>query len=412
MAGNLLFVCNEGFDTPGPSNHLIATLVEDLLEYGFHVTLIQSRRERVDDEIPDNLKDQANLEVFSIDRKIVSKSAFLRRYIEEMTYHFKARKVWKKRKDFDAVFVQSCPTVVFSIILLKLFARKPILYSVQDIWPGSAVSTGVMRSRPLAAFFRAIQKFAYRRSDAITVISEDMKSRVIEQGVPEDKIFPIVNWFDDRSVREVAWDDNRFVRKYNLRRDRFYVQYAGTMGFVFDYRMVLHVAERLQRNTDIVFQMIGRGSQKEAFVAEADKRGLTNIVFYPLEPQDMVSDVYSACSISLIPLKRGVIGNSVPSKAGLLMACKRAIVNSVDEDSDYYRIFDENDIGLSVSNRDPEAVAEAIFALYKDPEKRARMAGNGYVFGQKYYSRSENTAKFIRVFERLIGGTGAEGEED
>ena len=412
MPGHLLFVCNEGFDTPGPSNHLIATLIEDLLEYGFFVTLIQSRRECAEDEIPDNLKGKEGLEVISVDRRIVGKHAFLRRYIEEMTYHFKARRVWKNRKDFDAVFVQSCPTVVFSIVLLKLFAKKPILYSVQDMWPGSAVSTGVMRSRPLAAFFRAVQKVAYRRSDAITVISEDMKSRVIEQGVPEEKVFPIVNWFDDRSVHEVGWDENRFVRKYNLRRDRFYVQYAGTMGFVFDYEMVLRVAERLQRNTDIVFQMIGRGSQKEAFVAEADKRGLTNIVFYPLEPQDMVSDVYSACSISLIPLKRGVIGNSVPSKAGLLMACRRTIVNSVDEDSDYFRIFEENDIGLSVSNRDPKAVAEAIFALYKDPEKRARMEENGYSFGRKYYARSENTEKFIRVFEGLTGGAGAEGEED
>ena len=56
MPGHLLFVCNEGFDTPGPSNHLIATLIEDLLEYGFFVTLIQSRRECAEDEIPDNLK--------------------------------------------------------------------------------------------------------------------------------------------------------------------------------------------------------------------------------------------------------------------------------------------------------------------------------------------------------------------
>lgn len=64
--------------------------------------------------------------------------------------------------------------------------------------------------------------------------------------------------------------------------------------------------------------MIGFGSQYDQFIAEAKERRLDNIVFYPLEPQPMVPHVYSACSICFIPLKRDIIGNSVPSKAGLL----------------------------------------------------------------------------------------------
>ena len=56
------------------------------------------------------------------------------------------------------------------------------------------------------------------------------------------KIFEIVNWFDDMTVQEISWEDNRFVKKYNLSEHKFYVQYAGTMGYVFDYEMVLTVA--------------------------------------------------------------------------------------------------------------------------------------------------------------------------
>ena len=122
--------------------------------------------------------------------------------------------------------------------------------------------------------------------------------------VKEEKIHSIVNWFDDRSVHEVSWSENRFVNKYGLCKDKFYVQYAGTMGYVFDYKMVLNVAEKLKGYNDIEFHMIGEGSQKESFIKEAKERELSNIVFFPLEPQHMVSDVYSACSICLIPLKR------------------------------------------------------------------------------------------------------------
>lgn len=398
----ILFICTEGFDTPGPSNHLVGTLIEDLLDNGFHITLIQSRRQKINGDIPDNLIGKSNFEAITLDRKVIEKSSFIKRYIEEVTYHFSAFKKWKKSEGIDAVFVQSCPTVMFSIVLLKLFTKYPILYSVQDMWPGSAVNSGVLTNKLIANFFYDLQKIAYNFSDVLTVISEDMKKKVIEQGVKEEKIYPIVNWFDDRSVHEVDWSENRFVSKYNLTRNKFYVQYAGTMGYVFDYKMVLNVAEKLRGYSDIEFHMIGHGSQKESFIKETKERGLDNIVFFPLEPQHMVSDVYSACSICLIPLKRGIIGNSVPSKAGLLMACNRAIVNSVDEDSDYYRIFNENEIGISVSNNNPVAVAEAVVHLYEDKNKREKYASNGKVFGQKYYSRKVNTEKFVKLFNEII----------
>ncbi|WP_312654104.1 glycosyltransferase family 4 protein [Proteiniclasticum sp.] len=397
----ILFICTEGFDTPGPSNHLISTLIEDLLDNGFQITLVQSRRQKINDDIPENLKGKSNFDAITIDRKVISKSSFVKRYIEEVYYHFRAFKRWRKVKNIDAAFVQSSPTVLFSILLLKVFTKHPILYSVQDMWPGSAVNSGVLSNKPIANLFYGLQKVAYKFSDVLTVISEDMKTKVVEQGVREEKIYPIVNWFDDRTVHEVEWSENRFVNKYNLSKDKFYVQYAGTMGYVFDYKMVLNVAERLRDYSNIEFHMIGQGSQKESFIKEAKERELDNIVFFPLEPQHMVSDVYSACSICLIPLKVGIIGNSVPSKAGLLMACNRATVNSVDEGSDYYRIFNENEIGISVSNNDPDGVAEAIVNLYEDKDKREIFAKKSHEFGKRYYARSVNTRKFIQLFNSM-----------
>jgi hypothetical protein len=112
---NILFIYTEGFDTPGPSNHLISSLIEDLLENGFRVTLIQSRRKRINDELPDNLKKQEKLHVEIIDRKLVSKSSFVKRYIEEAFYAFKCFNKWRKMDFIDVVFVQSCPTVIYSI---------------------------------------------------------------------------------------------------------------------------------------------------------------------------------------------------------------------------------------------------------------------------------------------------------
>jgi glycosyltransferase involved in cell wall biosynthesis len=391
-----------GFDTPGPSNHLLKSLIEDLIAAGISIHLVQSSTKKINEEMPSDLKNLKGFTFDTLERKDIAKSNFVKRYIEEIHYVIRSVSYWKKQNNIDVVFIRSSPIALYGILLAKSILKKPVLYGVQDMWPGSAVNSRVIKNRFIAGIFYSLQKIAYKYSDVITVISKDMKTKVLEQGVPEEKICPIVNWFDDRTVHEVPWEENRFVKKYDLDKDKFYVQYAGTMGYVFDYKMVLNVAANLKSYKDIEFHMIGQGSQKDSFINDAKIQGLDNIKFFPLEPQHMVSDVYSACSVCLIPLKRGIIGNSVPSKAGLLMACNRAIVNSVDEDSDYYRMFNDNEIGISASNNDPEAVVDAILELYNNKEKRELYAKNGQEFGRNYYARSVNTKKFIELFDYMM----------
>lgn len=397
----LLFVLNSGFDTYGPSLHLYKALFEDLLRAGHKVHLIESVSTRRDPVVPDSIESHPNFSYELVPLTITQKHHFARRYLAGVLYSFRTIKFLRKQKDFDVVHVQSCPWAPFLVSIVKKILKLPTVFNIQDMFPGSSIASGVMPKKWMQKFFYAFQKIAYRRADVITVISEDMKARVIAQGVPAEKIKVIVNWYDDSFVHEIPWEENLFVKKYNMSRDKFYVQYAGTMGFVFDYKMVLDVAERLKKYNDIVFQMIGFGSQYDQFIAEAKDRGLDHIVFYPLEPQPMVPHVYSACSICFIPLKRDIIGNSVPSKAGLLMSCRRVIVNSVDEWSDYFKMFEREDMGISASNLDAEAVTNAILKLYNNRELIEHFANNAQPFGYKYYSRTVNTALYEHLYKEM-----------
>ena len=166
--------------------------------------------------------------------------------------------------------------------------------------------------------------------------------------------------------------------------------------------MIIKVAELLKSEKNIVFQMIGEGSQKQDFVEAVKDKKLNNILFLPLQPQDMVSDVYSACSTCIIPLKHGVIGNSVPSKAGLLMACKRSIVTSTDKGSKYNLMIKDNELGFAYGDDEPEKMAKAILKLSKDKDLCENMGIRGYEFGHKLYSRTENMKKYIDLFERML----------
>ena len=397
----LMYIASLDFYTkPNPSYHLMTTMLEDILNNGIEVLLLGCAEEGVPNHIPAFLEKHSNFSYCLVPCPKVEKSNFIRRYLCGIQY---SRAIGKFIKQYinecDLVFVQSSPTVLYTLYYARKFARnKKIIYNVQDMFPGSSIASGVMSQKWMQIIFYRLQKIAYKKADVITAISEDMRNKLIEQGVSNDKIRVIVNWFDDSSVHEVVWSENRFVKKYNMNPDTFYVQYAGTMGYVFDYEMVIKVADKLKEHRDIVFQMIGEGSQKAAFIQASKDKGLDNIVFLPLEQQEMVSDVYSACSVCFIPLKKGVIGNSVPSKAGLLMACKRAIITSVDKNSDYYNMIDKY-AGIAAANDDPDSIVQAILHMKNERNICTEYGISGYEYGHELYSRSNNMKKYIELFK-------------
>lgn len=400
---NILLFMSSGLDTPGPSWHLYTALIEDLVSYGHHVHLIESHSTGINPDCPERLAHLDNFTYEIINIETVAKRAFAKRYLVGVKYCFKARKVFKKQKKFDVMMIQSCPWAPFAVSFAKKYVKTPVIYNSQDMFPGASIANGAMKQKWMQKIFYAFQKVAYKKADHISVISEDMKQKVIEQGVAEDKITVIPDWYDDKSVREIPWDENLFVKKYDMKKDIFYVQFAGTMGMNFDYKMVLKMAEKLKNEKDVVFQMIGQGSQKDDFVRAAQERKLDNIVFLPLEPQEMVPHVYSACSACLISLPRGVIGNSVPSKAGLLMACHRVIITSADTDSDYNDMFNREHIGLAYDCDDADGVAKGILKLKNDPDYCAKLADNARCYGKRVYARSVNTKLYEELY-RKIGG--------
>ncbi len=399
----ILFIAST-LERPNPSWHLMKALMEDVLAAGIRIHAVQRHYEDAPlPPFPDSIMNHEGFSYSLVPSKTVDKKAFVKRYLDGMSYARRVRKYIRANDDFDMIFMQSSPTSYFMLGTARHFAKKrPVVFNSQDMFPGSAVKSGVMRIKWMQNIFYSMQRHAYKKADVITAISEDMKVKLMNEGVPEDKIRVIVNWYDDTSVREIPREQNRFISEYALSPDKFYVQYAGTMGNVFNYKIVLDVAERLREYPDVVLQMIGNGVNRAPFEREAAERGLDNIVFYPLQPQDMVADVYSACSVCLIPLKQGVIGNSVPSKAGLLMACGRVIVNSVDKDSDYYALFEREGIGASAGTDEPDRLAELILRYYRDGELTARSGELAKAYGEKYYSRTYNTALYLELFKELL----------
>lgn len=397
----ILYITSDGFDTPSPNNQMAEVMIKEFLDNGYDVHLIQSRRNRVFPEIPEPLKDKVGFSCDIIDRKVFDRRKFVKRYLNDVLFSFSAMRKWRKVKDVDVVYLQSNPTSVYHILLLKIFQRAPVLYTVYDVWPGHAHDIGVIKSKFIYTAFRLLNKLCYKMADHISVMSEDMKKTIIAEGAKENKISIVSAWYDVETTREISFEENKFISKYNISSDKFYVQFAGTIGFVFDCDAVIELAKRLQKETDIVVQIVGDGNVKECFVERVKKEGLNNIEVFPLQPIDLVPHVYSAANIAIIPLRKSVIANSSPSKMPILMACKRVIVTSVDVDSVYAKDLKENKMGFAVDTQDYDGFADTILDLYNSPEKMKQTAENAYSYCTRFLSSDVNTRKYMKIFERI-----------
>lgn len=394
----VMYFAYEGFDTPNGTNHLAIKMIDYLLSEGYSVDLLSSHTKGEFDDIPEILKNRENFRFDIVQRKNVGKLSFAKRYLTGLKYAYDCCKIWmKKRNEIDAVILQSTHTAFFSSRLLKKYFKGKVIFNSFDVFPNVAWDSGAINNKFVYKILLHMQKKVYENSDKIIVISSDMKKTLEKEGVPKEKITEIRNWYDDSKVHIISQQENLFIKKYKLDNKKFYVQYAGNFGITFDYRFVLAVARILLPYSNIEMSMIGSGAFESVFKEEA--ADLPNIVFYPWQPLDIISDVYNACDISLIPLSKGVIKNSFPSKGSLLMACGKVIICATEEDSDYYRMINESGAGICVSNGKPEDAAKMIIELYNNREKIETIKQKAIMFGKENYSSTVCLPKYKDVLD-------------
>jgi len=399
----IMYLTDVGFDTANGNNHLIVSMLSAFLDEGHSVYLVQSHTTGKYSDIPKELEGRANFYVDTIVRPVIAKENFIKRYLSSIRYEFIAKHKWKKHiNDIDVVILQSHYTAVYSAFLLKAYHKK-IVFSIFDIFPGEAYTNGNIKSKLVYDFFKFIQTYLYRKCDEFFTLTTDTRRTLISLGVEQRKIAVIPNWFNDKEIREVPYEENTFFNEFNMTAQKHYVQYAGSISVSYDFDLIVNIAEALSYREDIVFQIVGEGLKLDGMKSLAQKKNLNNIQFIPWQSIERLSEVYSACSIQIISLRKDVIRNSYPSKILPLMACGRIPVISV-EDSDFYKTINDQKIGIATPLGDKEKMIESIIYLADNPMRKSEMQRNAKKFAYENYTAKVNTQKMMEELAKFQNG--------
>lgn len=300
----------------------------------------------------------------------------------------------------DAVMVMSPPLPLgVAGWLAALPRRTPFVFNVQDVFPDVAVELGAITDPRVVAVASWLERFLYRRADAVTVLSEDLRDNVAAKlcGRNPERVKVIPNFVDTDRIRP-SDRDNDYRAEYGL-TGRTVVMYAGNVGLSQSLELMVEAARRFRERgrDDVVFVINGGGSARRSLIASAG--GLDNVRFVDMQPRDRLPQVLAAADLHVVALRRGLARSSVPSKLYSILAAGRPVLASVDADTEVANTIGRAGAGVSVPPEDVDAFCEAIDDLLSDPDGLARMAASARAFVEGWVSPAAVATAYERLFE-------------
>lgn len=278
--------------------------------------------------------------------------------------------------------------------------RCPVVVNVQDLYPQTVIDLGLLKNKFLIGVSRWMERFIYRRSDAITVHSTGNQAYVRSYGAKDNLVEVVHNWVDIDGIR-LAGKENDFYRKYDL-KGKFVVSFAGVMGFAQGLDVVLGAAEILKENKDIQFVLVGDGVKKPELEAMAKEKKLANVLFVPTQPLNIYPQILHASDVCLVTLRKDLATPVVPGKMLSIMAAGKPVVASLALAGDAPKILAEFNCGIAVEPDNPAELAAAIKKLYNDPVLRETMGKNGRRGAESTFSREKCVARYETIFKEVL----------
>jgi glycosyltransferase involved in cell wall biosynthesis len=285
------------------------------------------------------------------------------------------------------IIVTSPPlTVAPTMWLLSLFYRVPAVFEVRDLWPESAIDTGVLTSKPIIWLSYKLEAMAYRKANWINVLTPAFEETLVtKKGIARDRISMIPNGAD-LDIMKPGLKDNYIRRQLGL-AGKFVVSYFGAHGRANRVGQLLDVAEQIRDNhPDIRIMLVGDGMEKPILVTDAAKRGLDNVVFVDAVPKNNVCDYINASDIcTAVLMKSDTFKTVYPNKVFDYMSCKRPIIIAIDGVS--RKLVENAKAGLYAEPENPRAFVDAMLQIKDNPDRADKMGEKGLNFATQHYNR-------------------------
>ena len=280
------------------------------------------------------------------------------------------------------------PDLLFAVAPALLVAPQAALASALGAWPSwlhiqdfevdAALGLGMVRSGWLGRAAKWVEARVLRRFDVVSSISSAMCARLIKKGVDAHRVQLLHNWVDLSAISPCA-GPNGVRAALGIADSSTLLLYAGNMGEKQGLDVLVDAARRLKGAPGLLFLMVGTGGAKVRLQAMA--AGLDNMVWWPLQPVERLSELLTAADIHLLPQRSDAADLVMPSKLGGMLASGRVVIGTAHADTELGRVLDLT--GVRIAPGDPALLADSILQLAGQPDRRRVLGETGRAYAEQ-----------------------------
>ncbi len=275
--------------------------------------------------------------------------------------------------------------------LLPLFCKNPFYLLIYDVYPNALVEFNYFSKNSLVVkLWEKANRKVFPKADRVFTLTEGMKTVLQEYaGKKEIEIIPI--WTDNEFLKPVEKSENPFIRKYNL-FDKFVVMYSGNISTSQNIETIVELAAIMQRD-DLIFVIIGQGSQKEKINKMISSLNLTNCLLLPWQETNDFPFSIAAADLAIVSLGKEASQLAIPSKFYNFLSVGAPMLCITNNESDLGKLVNKYNVGSCFEPEMKQEMKTYIEYLIDKPYIRKQLRKNSLTASKDF--TSENVSKFF-----------------
>ena len=305
----------------------------------------------------------------------------------------------------DVMYVWHPPlTIGIAAWLVSRFRGIPFVYDVQDIWPESAVLSGILKPGRMVTMISRLERFIYRKADHILVVTDGARENLIGKGVAPSKVTVMSHWIDETLFAATPAAEAKTIRERYGWGSRFVLLFGGNLGLVQGLDTVIRSAAGLDPER-MRFVFVGDGSDRSRLQLLAAELGVEDRVqFIDRQPMRAMPALMEAADALLVHLRPSELSRYViPTKTFAYLAAGKPILMAMEGAA--ADLVSRAGAGVVIVPGDPDLLARTALQMSAMSGVELRQTGEkGRTFLREHYSKETVIARYEQLLERIAEG--------
>jgi len=333
------------------------------------------------------------------------KSTLFSRSLEHLSFGVTGAIATMARSRPDVIYANTWPITATTILAgIAAIRHIPLVMSVQDLYPESLISQGVIREAgPVSKAMYWLDGLTARVAETIILISKPLAEEYLKSREACQKVRVIPNWVDANLI-DISCDQRDFRGRAGIPEGSFVAVFGGNVGAGAHVEGLIEAVCAIERG-DLRLVVAGDGPKLGGCRELAESLRTTAVSFWSPWEADETSLVLRGADVLVLPTRGNQTEASVPSKLMTYMLAGRPIIVQAIKNSESAMVVRQCDCGWVAEPDDVYGLSAAISqAIDTADEDREAMGKRARIYALEKFAATVCLPKVIEVIEHAAKG--------